>query len=517
VAKKAGGTHENSLMFYHSSLFLSFFLLPVFLSVTLISLFADFLPVCFGNFADQRFFLVFLLVFVTFYVSFIPARRSRRRLWVDNWPAFVVAVGFLVLAVPFVASKYRWVEPGMYGFFFMAFSVLGWGIRERQCTERAAFALVTVILVGCFFYAAMTLTAYAFAITDEFSNFVDVIPWGFVNMRYWGHLATWFLPLFPLALLYGSLKNRSLWRAGVYLTGGVWWWVVLLTTSRGSMVSLVLAVVIVLVLFGRMAMPWLAVSFRFALLGGLLWCVLSWAIPELVFDKAMIRGLHSGASGRLPLWMEAWEMSLQNFPLGMGAQSWLTHTTLTSNYLAAQTLGHPHNMYLMWAAEYGWALIGLVALLLSVMLKRLISLRRLMVSGMPGHASLIIAFTASSAAGFAHAGVSAVFLVPATMSVALLVLAIFWALSLPVVMTDSGLKAISGEFKCWLRPCVLLAPFILFLGILWMQEVWRYHEAMREDLKIYVEGPSAPLLPRFWLHGFFPRPVPSRVGPDFAK
>lgn len=517
MAKKAGGTHEDPLMLGHSSLFLHLFLFPVFLCVILVSLFIDFLPVYFGNFADQRFFQVFLLVFVTFSVSFILARSSTRRLWGDNWPAFIVAAGFLLLAVPFVASEYRWVEPGMYGLFFLAFPIMGWKIRESGCTERAAVALVGVILVGCFFYAAMTLTAYAFAITDKFSNLVDVIPWGFVNMRYWGHLATWFLPLFPLALLYGSLKNRSLWQVGVYFTAGIWWWVMFLTTSRGSMVSLVLAALIVMVLFGRMAIPWLAASLRFVLLGGLLWCLLSWAIPELVFEKTMIRGLHSGGSGRLPLWVEAWEMSLQNFPWGMGAQSWLTHTTLTSNYLAARTLGHPHNMYLMWAAEYGWALISLVAVLICVKVKRLISLRRLMGSGMQGAASLVVAFTASCVAGLAHAGVSAVFLVPATMSVALLVLAIFWALSLPMVTTDSDSKIISGEVKRWVRPSMLLAPFVLFFGILWIQEVWRYHEAMTEDLRVYVESQNAPLLPRFWLHGFFPRPIPGEVGPGFAE
>ena len=112
MAKKAGGTHEDPLMLGHSSLFLHLFLFPVFLCVILVSLFIDFLPVYFGNFAVQRFFQVFLLVFVTFSVSFIPARSSTRRLWGDNWPAFVVAAGFLLLAVPFVASEYRWVEPG---------------------------------------------------------------------------------------------------------------------------------------------------------------------------------------------------------------------------------------------------------------------------------------------------------------------------------------------------------------------------------------------------------------------
>tara|TARA_R110000787_G_scaffold189182_1_gene300870 strand:- start:359 stop:553 length:195 start_codon:yes stop_codon:yes gene_type:complete len=64
---------------------------------------------------------------------------------------------------------------------------------------------------------------------------------------------------------------------------------------------------------------------------------------------------------------------------------------------------------------------------------------------------------------------------------------------------------------------MLLAPFVLFFGILWIQEVWRYHEAMTEDLRVYVESQNAPLLPRFWLHGFFPRPIPGEVGPGFAE
>lgn len=507
VEKKRYSSSENLLKFWQSSSFLVFFLLPVFISVILVSLFSDFLPIWFSSFSGQRFFQTFLLVFVTFVALLVPASGTRSNFWLDNWPAFLVAMGFIVLAVPVSVSDYRWVEPGMYGFFFLAFPVLGWGIREQRCTEKAAITLVLVVLVGCFFYAAMSLTMYAFAITDDFSKLIDVIPWGFVNMRYWSHLATWFLPLFPLALLFGPLKNNTLWRIGVFFTAGIWWWVVLLTTSRGSMISLVLAALIVLVLFGRVVMPWLAVSVKFVLLGVVFWCLLSWAVPELVFDKTMIRTLNFGSAGRLPLWSEAWEMSLQNFPLGMGAQSWLTHPTITPEYLSAQTLGHPHNMYLMWAAEYGWALIALVAVLLGVTFKRLLSLRGLIVvPGAQEHALLIVAFTASCIAGLAHAGISAVFLVPTSMSVALLVLAVFWAIAVQPTKSASA-----SEHKSMVVPDrtslkLMLAFAVLIVGFAWVQEVWRYHLAMEADLSIYTASPNAPLLPRFWLHGYFPRP-----------
>ncbi|PHQ26798.1 hypothetical protein CLH62_04225 [Marinobacter guineae] len=506
MVTKGYSTSQIPLKFNQSSSFFHGFLVPVFVSVILVSLFADFLPVWFSNFANQRFFQVFLVVFVTFVVLLVPASDGRANLWLDNWPAFLVAMGFLVLAVPVSGSDYRWVEPGMYAFFFLGFSVLGWGIRALQCTEKAAITLVAVIQIGCFFYAAMSLTMYVFAITDDFSKLVDVIPWGFVNMRYWSHLATWFLPLLPLALIYAPLRNNGLWRVGVFFTSGVWWWVALLTTSRGSMVSLALAALIVLAIFGRATIPWLVVSVKFVLLGAVLWCLLSWAIPELVFDETVIRTLHAGASGRMPLWREAWQMSLQNFPLGMGAQSWLTHSSITPEYLFVQTLGHPHNMYLMWAAEYGWTLIAFVAVLLGVTLKRLLFLRGLIVSGSQEYASLMVAFTASCIAGLAHAGVSAVFLVPASMTVSLVVLAVFWALSLQPVENAFASEGESDAMPGRARLKPMLAFAVLILGVAWGQEVWRYHQAMEADLSVYAESPYAPLLPRFWLHGNFPRP-----------
>lgn len=491
-----------------SRLFLFGFLLPVFISVIFVSLFSDFLPIWLGSYTGQRFFQAALLIFVTFVVFSVSAVCNRQvNLYSNAWPSLLVAFGFLVFALPVSTSDYRWVEPGLFAFFFLAVPVLGWGIRTQKCAERVADSLVIVIVIGCFFYAAMSLTMYVFAITDDFSKLVDVIPWGFVNMRYWSHLATLFLPLFPLALLRGPLRSQKLWRTAVFLTAGVWWWVVLLTTSRGSMISLVLAALIVLVIFGRGVLPWLALSSKFLLMGAVLWCVLSWGVPELIFDKVVIRSLHSGASGRFPLWIEAWQMSLQNFPWGMGAQSWLTHSPLSMEYMSVGALGHPHNMYLFWAAEYGWGLLGLLVILVVVTLKRLLALRETVKSGSKHYSLLVVGFTASSMAGLSHAGVSAVLLVPASMSVAFLVLAVFWALisgpndsSMVPKTGNNGVESSSVFLQ------LFLAFVVLSVGGAWLHEVWRYHQAMESDLIIYAESPNAPLLPRFWLHGYFPRP-----------
>lgn len=199
-------------------------------------------------------------------------------------------------------------------------------------------------------------------------------------------------------------------------------------------------------------------------------------------------------------------MSLQNFPWGMGSQSWLTHSVLSKEYMSAKTLGHPHNMYLLWAAEYGWALLGLVAVLMVVTLKRLLALRNMIEFGSQQHALLIVAFTASCLAGISHAGISAVFLVPASMAVAVLVFGVFWALiSTPTDNAPIPKVLTNGVTSRQARPKLVVAFLVLVAGVAWLQEVWRYHEAMEADLVIYAESPNAPLLPRFWLHGYFPR------------
>src|SRR5690606_10260322 len=82
-------------------------------------------------------------------------------------------------------------------------------------------------------------------------------------------------------------------------------------------------------------------------------------------DGVQIRSIKADSSGRIPLFIEAWQMSLQNFPFGMGPQSWLMHETLTDVYANSKQFGHPHNMYLMWAAEYGWILLVALGLVVA--------------------------------------------------------------------------------------------------------------------------------------------------------
>lgn len=487
--------------------FLICFLLPIYISVALISLFSDFIPTVFGAYADQRFFQIScMLVSAVVTLVWLPWSKGGHALFASNWPVFLVSAAFLLLALPHSSGKYVWVEPGMYSLFFLAFALLGWRIQEQSLSKYAALLFVYVVTTACFFYAAMTVTVYSFAIADKFSGLTDIIPWGFVNMRYWSHIATWLLPILPLALIYGPLNRNRFWQVAVGFTAAMWWWMIFMTTARGTMLSLALAGTVVCIWYGRAVVPWLLVSLKFIVFGVLAWFLLSLVIPSIVFEELTVRTLHAGGSGRMPLWLEAWHMSLQQFPFGMGAQSWLTHQAITENFSANSRLGHPHNMYLMWAAEYGWSLVIALVMLIAMTLRNLGTKVRQVKGGAHECPAVLIAFTVAAIAGSLHAGLSAVFIVPASMLVGLLVLAILWALSLRGSHRAGEVLTESRRPPYLMALPITLTLVVVFGGGVWFRQVWEYHQAMVADLPLYEDGPKAEYWPRFWFHGNFPRP-----------
>lgn len=493
------------------------FLVPLFCSIFLSALFSDFIPTAFGAYADQRFFQCLLMV-VVIVASLLwsDITVADEELVVSIWPNLLIAAGFLVLSVPYAFSAFNWVEPGLFAIYFLAFAVLGWRIRGLDISRYAVELFVIVAAIACFFYAAMTMTVYLFAITDRFSELTDVIPWGFVNMRYWSHLATWLLPIMPLALLVGPFADNRKWQWCVSFSAAIWWWMVFMTTARGTMLGLALAVVVAILFFGKMLIPWARIFGRFILFGGIAWVLLSVLIPSFVFEEVTVRSLHSDSSGRLPLWREAWLMSFQNFPWGLGPQSWLTHESISGQDQLKIKLGHPHNMYLMWAAEYGWLVIAAIFVLVMRFIKNLL-VRAGQLRFDPAESPTgLVALTVSAVAGMIHAGVSAVFIVPASMLVGLCVLSLFWALSTPSadVVSPSDPTKTEGLRGSVFR--MTLAAVVLSAGALWVKEVWDYHQAMEADLVRYEQGSYAPFFPRFWFHGNFPR-IEQGAGPAFAK
>lgn len=469
----------------------------VFVSV----LFADFFPLPLGAYASQRFLLAGLLALA---VIISGALWMYRHGWIAVqrvWPAILVAASFLLLTLPFRNMPYAWVEPGMYAAFLFGFVLAGSVLAAWAKKYDGLVGVVYVGSIAAAFYGGATITVYLFALSDQVSNLSNFIPWGFVNIRYWSHIATWLIPLLPLAVLVGPLKTQRLWRFFVALGAALWWWIIFLSSSRGSMLGLAFGVLFVAVAIGRPAQPWLKIFLRYLAYGVLVWLLLSVFVPSLLLDEVTLRTLKTDSSGRMPLFIEAWQMSQVNFPFGLGSQSWLTHEILSEQYQRSSKFGHPHNMYLMWAAEYGWLLIAALLTLVGQAI-RLFLLRRAEIrSGENTELGLpLAAFTASVAAASLHAGVSAVFMAPGSMLVGFLVLSVFWSL-----ITPAALPTASGSPRKRQLASVLFAFLVCLPCAYWLKSIAEYHADMVQDEVFYYENVPAGTLPRFWFHGNYPR------------
>jgi O-antigen ligase len=465
-------------------------------------LFADFIPSIFGSYADQRLVLsMSMVVLMASGLAWLSFKGVLTASLKHFWPFLLLLLSLALAPLQHKSSPFYIVEPVFYALYFFAFGLLGGILREANLVRESAQVAVLVAAVTCFFYAAMTITVYLFAITDDFSRLEHIIPWGFVNIRYWSHVATWLVPLFPLGLLLAPWRDNRLWQLGLVFTAAVWFWVIFMSSSRGSMVGLIVGFLLVCALFGRVAVPWIKLFVRFALYGLVVWLFLSVLIPSLVFDDLHVRGIKAGSSGRMPLWQEAWEMSLQNFPFGMGPQSWLTHNILTEAYRSSPKFGHPHNMYLMWAGEYGWISIAGLVVLGCFGLKRLLLRASAIRKSQDPEGLWLVAFTGSVTAALVHAGASAVFIAPGSMMTGLVILTVFWALICPQRAKAAPVDTRKGRP----RAGYLLVAVFLAAGGFWFLDVLRYQQAMADDLDYYQSELSLGALPRFWFHGNFPR------------
>lgn len=469
-----------------------------------ISFFGDFLHLPYGSYASQRVLLcLYLVVFASLGVWHLMMRAHLKN--TDNLSFIFVAISaFLFLIHALFSDGYlRWIEPMMFALFIVGSVYFGAVINDCLSYKKVVSGFLIITITAMFFYAGMTVNYYLFTIADKNFDVGEIIPWGFFNIRYWSHTATWLIPILPLAIKLSLPGPRRLRYFFVCFTAAIWIWILLMSTARGSIISLSVGTIVAFLVFGRNAFPWAKIQAFFILIGVGGWLLLSIILPSVIFGELEVRSISTSTSGRLSLWAEAFEMSLQNFPLGMGSQSWLTHDLLTSMYIEAPKFGHPHNMYLMWAAEYGWLTVFALSLVAVSGTKHLRHKRDLLEkeASSSDEYQILIALTVSVVAGAFHAGLSAVFMAPASMLIALFLLALFWSAILPTTVRN-GLAA-PGLRR--LMPRVFVMLCVLGISVAWLAAVFSYHKEMESDLAYYYENVPGGLMPRFWLHGNFPR------------
>lgn len=408
--------------------------------------------------------------------------------------AIAFSISLLPASLLFPKGAATWVEPYQFSAFIISAISLGIWLASTQRLQRTLIQFVVLLHITAFTYAVVSVYIYIFAMTDKVSRLDELLPWGFINIRYWSQVASWTLPILPLSLLITPLKQYTSWRISLYFTLAIWFWILFLSVARGSGIGLLSATLITLLLFRRACLPWVKIFLTGAAIGLVCWLVLSILLPSLLFDGSELRRATLTSSGRLPLWKEAWAMSWQNFPLGLGPFSWVSHTPITEGFEDIRHFGHPHNMYLFFAAEYGWlSVLALLGLGFHAF-KRLMPL-----SKRREQDPSLIAITSSVIAALVHSFFSAVLITPNSLLIGLAVLTLFWGL-----LHESTLPSPAHIKRTNSFIIKGLAIVLFVLGIAWLNHVYNFREQVQSDL----ENPNVRVIginsPRFWDNSHIP-------------
>ena len=167
-----------------------------------------------------------------------------------GWPCFEVASLFLL--------------------YVLALALAGDVARGGVATLRMAACCVAVAGV---LYAAKFLVAYVASFSLGIPLAIDDFTPGFSNIRFFNHAQTATLPL--LVLLACLSPRRSRVRALALAASAYWWLALYATQARGSLLALAVACVVLAVVAGRAAWPYLKMVAVTAALGVLAYGVLA--------------------------------------------------------------------------------------------------------------------------------------------------------------------------------------------------------------------------------------------------
>jgi len=473
-------------LLYVFSLLVVFFVEPIILEFDLYSF--------------QRIFLVSLSATIFLFAIFFEKPSQGK---VAFSPLFYLFFLMAAFTPSRQAGFFAQVEISSYLLFALSAGGLANYIRIRDLNEVGAYAFAAFSLIIGGFFICLNFGFYWLSGEAPYimSGFNGEFPLRFENVRFWSHTATWLVPLIPLVIL-GKRKWHPLFQWGPHLLGVLWVWMLFATASRGSLLSLVSITAIA----GLLSKDLQEVKLFFKemvklLIGGLiLWVCLNHLLPVfLSWESKGGLSFHTGGSGRLILWAEALLMSFQNFPFGMGGMSWMTHQSLTEGMEDGLRYGAPHNMYLLVAAEYGWiALIIVLFSIFQIFRKSIV----MMNCGDKAQRQRIVVYSASITASLVHSLFSGIYISASSMIVGLFVWSIFLAEIYLVCGRPKGWGRLTVDFRCSnlvVRFSLGLLIFVFIFG------VHRYYYLMIEDSFIYRSLGFDYWMPRFWLHGIFPR------------
>ncbi|MDT0634278.1 O-antigen ligase family protein [Spectribacter hydrogenoxidans] len=284
----------------------------------------------------------------------------------------------------------------------LALLLVGWRTfaSARTNPSLATRSWQAVAVVAAVVYAVRTGAAIVAGMHADQVLLREVF-FGFANVRHFAQLTPLLLPVIASAAWPADGQVHRAWRQAAWAALVAWWMLVWLNGSSGAFYAIWIGLAITVAIAGWRRTGWLVKTTGIAFVAALAIIYLLDAITPLL--RGVLESTAPGLSGRSWLWPHA--LSLIN------AQPWLGYGPGQFAYLVPTGPGHPHNLVLSFALDYG--LIGLA--LVGLLFWRWFSPLRLAreVRALPEvQACWPVALIAAAFGGLAHATVSGVTVMP---------------------------------------------------------------------------------------------------------
>lgn len=192
--------------------------------------------------------------------------------------------------------------------------------------------------------------------TGYITSFIVNIPMNwpvpistFDNPRSFNQYQMWTWGVIALPLLAFNIQKNST-RLWLYIGMACWWVITYYSASRGAVLSWIIAIVLLAMVYRKLAWPFVKLQCIAHASGLLLFYVLFYVVPYLAGNKVnSLTIIRSTTSDRIALWNKAIALVQQHPWFGVGPMHYAWNNA---------GLSHPHNSLLQMVSEWGLLATG---------------------------------------------------------------------------------------------------------------------------------------------------------------
>jgi putative inorganic carbon (hco3(-)) transporter len=434
----------------------------------------------FSEFHDSQRMVSTVLVAIALLISLCATQINVRAIWISTaaltWGLFAVWLSPLPL--------WSMLELGL----LFSVALLGLTLIPRL-TELQSKHLLYIFVIIQAFYVVHNLTDYTFVMMTGAKLEPYSLCNGFSNTRFYGQFLTWTMP-FTIGAL--AVNRHYPYRKAIAVLLIIEWAFQFLTLNRSFLVAMAATLPVVWWMtqehWKRYA-KWLLLT---AVVGFGLYILMLHVLPGLLgIDVSYAIKFSSGrdvldSSGRVRLWLDAWQLMMSHPWLGAGPM-------MTALGSVSKISAHPHNYILQLLAEWG---IPFTLLLVGGAVFGSVRLKRLIQKSSTESQLLAVPVVASLSAGAVAGLFDGLLVMPVSLVYMTLVLACcagLWRNLTPEVERR--------RFPLWSVP-FLISPAVfvaVFAVVNWPH--WSTGTDMPKPMSGHGYELKPNLNPRFWLTG----------------